>query len=86
MNADTPSARATKGRSVAQHRAAKARRVAAEAATDPRSTEELRQARDAAAAKAFTSTSSRWDLTKFEKADDLYRARCAATGQTYEAQ
>lgn len=80
---DSASGRATRGRTQAQHRAAKARRIADEAARDPRSTTELREARDAAWAKVCTPTSTRWTLTAFERADDLLRARCAATGETY---
>lgn len=69
---------------MSQHRSSKARRIATEAQSDPRTIEELRAARDAAWAKVTGNpNSSRWDLTKFEKADDLYRARCTATNTEY---
>ena len=73
----------TRGLSRAAHRAAKAGRIAREAATDPRSRDELRAAAVAAWTKVTSPTSTRWDLTRFEKADDLYRARCLADGVEY---
>ena len=67
-NADTPSARATRGRTQAQHRSAKQARIAVEAEIDPRSTEDLRAAAVAAWGKVTGNPhSTRWDLTKFEK-------------------
>ena len=46
--------------------------------------ERLKAERDKKWARVCLVTSTRWDLTAFEKADDAYRAECAYLGLPYE--